>query len=188
MCMHAKIPSWHDSPPCSSLTSAQVIEYESLIRLAGLPRLQVEFYTISTPKTYYFNYKTNTQIQEYLPHAISLKEYALKHFSHPHPTTSTYKPPCDRLGHALGAWLRMFHGWSQEPKQAALRETFAGNKDGQGLKNMINYQQLLQMVYRYPMILGDARDILQGVSDLAAEELADETALCPIHGDFWTGK
>lgn len=186
--MYAKIPSWHDSPPCSSLTSAQVIEYESLIRLAGLPRLQVEFYTISTPKTYYFNYETNTQIQEYLPHAISLKEYALKHFSHPHPTTSTYKPPCDRLGHALGAWLRMFHGWSQEPKQAALRETFAGNKDGQGLKNMINYQQLLQMVDRYPMILGDARDILQGVSDLAAEELADETALCPIHGDFWTGK
>ena len=55
----------------------------------------------------------------------------------------------------------MFHSWSQEPKQAALRGTFVGNKDGQRLKNTINYQQLLQMVYRYPMILGDAREILQ---------------------------
>ncbi|KAJ4116238.1 hypothetical protein NW768_011027 [Fusarium equiseti] len=36
------------------------------------------------------------------------------------------------------------------------------------------------MVDQHPMILGDARDILQGVSDLAAEELVDETALCLV--------
>ncbi|QPC78758.1 hypothetical protein HYE68_009510 [Fusarium pseudograminearum] len=165
-------------------TSRCAVEYESLIHLAALPPLQTPHCMISTPKTYYFNQDTNTQVQEYLPHAISLKEYALEHYS---PSTQTHKPQCDQLGHALGAWLRAFHGWSQEPKQAAMRETFAGNKDGQGLKSMINYQRLLQMVDQHPDVLGDARDVLQGVSDLAAGELLNETDLCPIHGDFWTG-
>ncbi|KAL6913175.1 hypothetical protein FSHL1_010858 [Fusarium sambucinum] len=165
-------------------TSRCAVEYESLVHLAALPPLQNSYCTISTPKTYYFDHDTNTQVQEYLPHALSLKEYALKHYS---PSSQTHKSQCDQFGHALGAWLRAFHGWSQEPKQAAIRETFAGNNDGQGLKNMINYQQLLQMVDQHPDVLGDARDVFQGVSDLAAEELLNETDLCPIHGDFWTG-
>ncbi|KAF4441509.1 cytoplasmic trna 2-thiolation protein 2 [Fusarium austroafricanum] len=166
-------------------TSRCAIEYESLVHLAGLHPTETTFCTISTPETYFFNPETNTQVQEYLPEALSLKDYALKYYVAP--TPSTLKEQCNQIGHGLGAWLRAFHGWSQEPKQAALRETFAGNKDMQGLKNMINYQQLLQMVDRQPEILGDARDVLQGVSDLAAGELADESALYPIHGDFWTG-
>jgi hypothetical protein len=165
-------------------TSRCAVEYEALVHLTALPPVQTSYCMISTPKTYYFDHDTNTQVQEYLPSALSLKEYALEHYS---PSSQTHKPQCDQLGHALGAWLRMFHGWSQEPKQAAMRQTFAGNKDGQGLKNMINYQRLLQMVDQHPDVLGDARDVFQGVSDLAAGELLDKTGLYPIHGDFWTG-
>ncbi|KAF5684433.1 cytoplasmic trna 2-thiolation 2 [Fusarium denticulatum] len=166
-------------------TSRCAIEYESLVHLAGLPPTETPSYRISTPETYYFNQDSNTQVQEYLPEALSLKDYALKYYVAP--TPPSLKEQCEQLGHGLGSWLRAFHGWSQEPKQAALRKTFAGNKEMQGLKNMINYQQLLQVVDRYPEILGDARDVFQGVSDLAAGELANESALYPIHGDFWTG-
>ncbi|KAF5616030.1 cytoplasmic trna 2-thiolation 2 [Fusarium tjaetaba] len=172
-------------PAFKIATSRCAIEYESLVHLAGLPPTETPSFRISTPETYYFNQDSNTQVQEYLPEALSLKDYALKYYVAP--TPSGLKEQCEQLGHGLGSWLRAFHGWSQEPKQAALRETFAGNKEMQGLKNMINYQQLLQVVDRYPEILGDARDVFQGVSDLAAGELADESALYPIHGDFWTG-
>ncbi|KAF4498518.1 cytoplasmic trna 2-thiolation 2 [Fusarium agapanthi] len=172
-------------PAFKIATSRCAIEYESLVHLAGLPPTETPSCRISTPETYYFNQDSNTQVQEYLSEALSLKDYALKYYAAP--TPPSLREQCEQLGHGLGSWLRAFHGWSQEPKQAALRETFAGNKEMQGLKNMINYQQLLQVVDRHPEILGDARDVLQGVSDLAARELADESALYPIHGDFWTG-
>uniref|UniRef100_A0A0D2XZQ4 Aminoglycoside phosphotransferase domain-containing protein n=1 Tax=Fusarium oxysporum (strain Fo5176) TaxID=660025 RepID=A0A0D2XZQ4_FUSOF len=173
-------------PAFKIATSRCAIEYESLVHLAELPPKETPSCRISTPEAYYFNQDSNTQVQEYLSEALSLKDYALKYYAAP--TPPTLKEQCEQLGHGLGSWLRAFHSWSQEPKQAALRETFAGNKEMQGLKNMINYQQLLQVVDRHPEILGDARDVLQGVSDLAAGELADESALYPIHGDFWTGK
>ncbi|KAF5579893.1 cytoplasmic trna 2-thiolation 2 [Fusarium subglutinans] len=172
-------------PAFKIATSRCAIEYESLVHLAELPPTETPSCRISTPETYYFNQDSNTQVQEYLSEALSLKDYALKYYAAP--TPPSLREECEQLGHGLGSWLRAFHGWSQEPKQAALRETFAGNKGMQGLKNMINYQQLLQVVDRHPEILGDARDVLQGVSDLAAGELADESALYPIHGDFWTG-
>ncbi|KAF4333841.1 cytoplasmic trna 2-thiolation 2 [Fusarium beomiforme] len=172
-------------PAFKLATSRCAIEYESLVHLAELPQTETSACKISTPETYYFNRDTNTQVQEYLPEALSLKDYALKYYAAP--TSPTLNGQCDQLGHGLGSWLRSFHGWSQEPKQAALREVFAGNKEMQGLKNMINYRQLLQMIDRHPEILSDARDVLQDVSDLATRELADESALYPIHGDFWTG-
>ncbi|KAF4979321.1 hypothetical protein FZEAL_4443 [Fusarium zealandicum] len=166
-------------------TSRCVAEQESLLHLAALPPATTPLCTISTPSVYHFNHDSNTQVQEYLPNAVSLKDYALKHYAAP--TSASLEPQCDQLGHGLGAWLRAFHSWSQEPGQAALREVFAGNKEMQGLKNMINYQQLLQMADRHPTVLGDARDVLQGISDLAAGELVDDSALYVIHGDFWTG-
>ncbi|KAM0562645.1 hypothetical protein ACHAPJ_002335 [Fusarium lateritium] len=163
----------------------QAVEQESLIHLSAFSPVTTPSCSISTPAVYHFDHVTNTQVQEYLSKAVSLKDYALKHYTAP--TSQSLKPQCDQIGHGLGAWLRAFHGWSQEPKQAAMREVFAGNKEMQGLKNMINYQQLLQRVDQHPEILGDARDALQGVSDLAAGELVDESALYVIHGDFWTG-
>ncbi|KAJ4264764.1 hypothetical protein NW762_005007 [Fusarium torreyae] len=172
-------------PSFKIATSRCAVEQESLVHLGAFPPVTSPSCSISTPAVYHFNHDTNTQVQEYLPKAVSLKDYALKHYAAP--TSQSLKPQCDQIGHGLGAWLRAFHSWSQEPKQAAMREVFAGNKEMQGLKNMINYQQLLQRVDRHPDILGDARDALQGVSDLAAGELVDESALYVIHGDFWTG-
>ncbi|KAM5345531.1 hypothetical protein ACJ41O_011392 [Fusarium nematophilum] len=163
----------------------KVIEQQSLLHLAALPPATTASCAVATPAVYHFIPDSNTQVQEYLANAVSLKDYALKHYASP--TPRTLKPQCEQLGVGLGTWLRAFHTWGQEPGQAAMREVFARNTEMQGLKNMINYQQLLQMVDRHPTILGDARDVLQGISDLAAGELVDETALCAIHGDFWTG-
>ncbi|WKT48955.1 Aminoglycoside phosphotransferase [Fusarium oxysporum f. sp. vasinfectum] len=151
-------------PAFKIATSRCAIEYESLIHLAELPPKETPSCRISTPEAYYFSQDSNTQVQEYLSEALSLKDYALKYYAAP--TPPTLKEQCEQLGHGLGSWLRAFHSWSQEPKQAALRETWWIDT---------------------PEILGDARDVLQGVSDLAARELADESALYPIHGDFWTG-
>ncbi|KAL2680771.1 hypothetical protein Neosp_008374 [[Neocosmospora] mangrovei] len=166
-------------------TSRCAVEQESLIHLAALPPATTPSCAISTPTVYHFNKETNTQVQEYLTNAVSLKDYALKHYAAP--TPESFKPQCEQLGHGLGAWLRAFHSWSQEPGQAALREVFAGNKEMQVLKNMINYQQLLQKVDQHATILGDSIDVIQGISELAAKELEDEAALNVIHGDFWTG-
>ena len=58
----------------------------------------------------------------------------------------------------------------------------------QMLKIFVNYQSLVGVVDRHPDILGDVKDILQEVNDMAAAEVKDETALHVIHGDFWTGK
>ncbi|KAF5021662.1 hypothetical protein F66182_6282 [Fusarium sp. NRRL 66182] len=173
------------NPSFKIATSRCAVEQESLLRLANLPPAATPSVAISTPAIYQFHHDSNTQVQEYLPKAISLKDYTLKYYAAP--TSPSLKSQCEQLGRGLGAWLRAFHGWSQEPMQAALRELFAGNNEMQGLKNMVNYQQLLQMVDRHPDILGDARDVLQGVCDLAAGELTDESTLYVIHGDFWTG-
>ncbi|KAM0436192.1 hypothetical protein ACHAPT_003084 [Fusarium lateritium] len=173
------------NPSFPLATSRCVVEQESLIHLAALPPATTPSFTVSTPTVYHFNRESNTQVQEYLTNAVSLKNYALKHYAAP--TPESLRPQCEQLGHDLGVWLRAFHSWSQEPGQAALREVFAENKEMQALKHMINYQQLLQKVDQHPSILSDVRDVLQGISDLAAKELEDETALNPIHGDFWTG-
>lgn len=166
--------------------SPQAIEQQCLAHLAALPAASNASSSISTPAVYHFNQESNTQVQEYLVNAVSLKTFALEHYAAPTPVS--FKPQCQQLGHGLGAWLRSFHSWSEQPEQADLREKLAGNKEMQSLKNMINYKQLVQMADRHPTILGDVKSDLQDICNMTATELVDEAALCVIHGDFWTGK
>ena len=97
-----------------------------------------------TPKLFYYNPETNTQVQEYLPNAVNLKTYALEHFKAP--TSESFKPQCRELGHALGVWLRTFHDWSQKQNQTALKKILANNKEMQQIKFWINYQAVVGMV------------------------------------------
>ncbi|KAF7533705.1 hypothetical protein G7Z17_g13472 [Cylindrodendrum hubeiense] len=166
-------------------TSRCAIEQQCLAHLTELPPAITPSSSISTPAVYHFNEETNTQVQEYLVNAVSLKIFALEHYAAPTPVS--LKPQCRQLGHGLGAWLRSFHEWSEKPEQVALREKLAGNKEMQVLKNMINYKGLVQMADVHPTILGDIKSDLQDISDMAAAELVDEAALHVIHGDFWTG-
>lgn len=153
--------------------------------MKNLPPALTPSSSVSTPAVYLFNKDTNTQVQEYLPNAVSLKNYALEHYAAP--TSPACRHQCQQLGRGLGAWLRSFHDWSSRPQQADLREVLAGNKPMQALKLMINYRGLVGMADQHPTILGDVKADLQAIHDMAAAELSDEAALHVIHGDFWTG-
>ncbi|KAH8686692.1 kinase-like domain-containing protein [Ilyonectria robusta] len=173
------------NPSFPLATSRCAIEQQCLAHLAELPAASTASSSISTPAVYHFNQESNTQVQEYLVNAVSLKAFALEHYAAPTPVS--LKPQCQQLGHGLGAWLRSFHSWSEQPEQADLREKLAGNKEMQSLKNMVNYKQLVQMADRHPTILGDVKSDLQDICNMTATELVDEAALYVIHGDFWTG-
>lgn len=135
---------------------------------------------------YHFNQDSNTQVQEYLRDAVSLKHYAIQHYAAP--TPESLKPQCLQLGRCLGGWLRSFHNWSNGPDNQGFRDILPTDRESQKLKHMINYGQLVQMVDKYPEILRDARDVFQQVSDQAAAETEDLSKLEVTHGDFWTGK
>ncbi|KAK0748875.1 kinase-like domain-containing protein [Apiosordaria backusii] len=159
------------------------VEEECLKAVQSMPTPSAPCVT-RTPKLYYYNSATNTQVQEYLPDAISLKDYALKHFSSTR--DASRKPVCLDIGKSLGIWLRSFHDWANQPEQSALREALKKNANLQELRHMTNYQTLVSDVDTYPEILSDAKDVFEQVEKMAAEELKNGN-LEVIHGDFWTG-
>ncbi|KAK4639741.1 hypothetical protein QC761_711030 [Podospora bellae-mahoneyi] len=159
------------------------VEEECLKAVQSMPIPEAPCVT-RTPKLYYYNSDTNTQVQEYLPDAISLKDYALKHFSAA-PDVSR-KPACLDIGKSLGIWLRSFHHWANQSEQSGLREALKLNANLQELRHMTNYQTLVSDVDTCPEILSDAKEVFEKVEKMAAEELGSGK-LEVIHGDFWTG-
>ncbi|KAK4250571.1 kinase-like domain-containing protein [Corynascus novoguineensis] len=157
-------------------------EIECLKAVSGLAPTKGS-YAVRVPKFYYFNPDTNTQIQEYLPQALSLKDYALKYFSSPDPSR---KQLCLELGRSLGVWLRDFHRWAALPEQAKFRDGLRSNEPMQKIKHMANYQRLVGTVANFPAILGEAQETFEKIKDATAAEL-DRPDLQIIHGDFWTG-
>lgn len=106
------------------------------------------------------------------------------------------KPAAKAIGHALGSWLGSFHAWASQDDQIALRNKLAENKSMQQLKYAINYDQLINMIDKYPHILEEGRSVFEKVRAHAAEEISTHTSNSgnnvddgwgPIHGDFWTG-
>lgn len=106
------------------------------------------------------------------------------------------KPAATAIGHALGSWLGSFHAWVSHYDQRALKNKLAENKSMQQLKHVINYDQMLNMIDKYPHILEDSRSVFEKVKAYAAQELSTHTSNStdngyngwgPIHGDFWTG-
>ncbi|KAI1212263.1 kinase-like domain-containing protein [Annulohypoxylon truncatum] len=140
-------------------------------------------FIVRTPKFFYFDETSNSQIQEYLQDGVDLKNYALT--TYVNSNSETTKHQAVQLGKALGRWLRVFHHWAAQ--QAELRSVVDKNKELQQLKHFINYSWLLDRVKQFPAILGDAEAVFKGVKDMAAIELIDESQLQVIHGDFWSG-
>ncbi|KAI9904525.1 hypothetical protein N3K66_001054 [Trichothecium roseum] len=166
-------------------TSRCEVEKDCLDHLSQLPHSISPAFAIGTPKILHFAPDTNTQVQEYLPDAISLKEYALEHYKAP--TSPSFKPQCLQLGRCLGHWLRAFHDWTGEvsaPKE--FKETLVRNREMQTLKNTINYKQVLGMADKSE-ILAPAKEVFQMISDASDAELQDNSKMLPVHGDFWTG-
>ncbi|KAL2134187.1 hypothetical protein VTI74DRAFT_808 [Chaetomium olivicolor] len=176
--------SYIASMPDFQLSTARCrAEEECLKALSTLPATDGAF-TVRAPKLYHFNPKTNTQVQEYLPNALSLKDYAIKHFSSSRDPFRTVS--CHELGRCLGVWLREFHDWVKLPEQAELHKEAKANQPMQQLKHYVNYATLVETVGNFPTILEDERETLEKIRDTAAEELKDPN-LQVIHGDFWTG-
>lgn len=161
------------------------IEEECLKAMNGMPATPSARCIVRTPKLYYFNDKTNTQVQELLHDTISLKDYALKYFSSPSKDSST-KLLCLDISKSLGLWLKSFHRWTSQPEQSSLRSVLRGNKSIQSLRHKANYSNLLADADTYSDILADAKEVFAKVEQMAAEEL-QRPDLEVIHGDFWTG-
>ncbi|KAJ0318302.1 hypothetical protein COL5a_010760 [Colletotrichum fioriniae] len=146
--------------------------------------------SVATPKLFYFNEETNTQVQAYQPSPLSLKNYASQYLAASSLGISTLEPvksQCLDIGKAVGMWLRSFHDWSNSKEQLKFRDIAAGNKEMQTLKQWMNYERLPNSITRYPDILGDCNDIFADIVDSVKREMVDEKALQVIHGDFWTG-
>lgn len=133
---------------------------------------------------YLYKSESSTQVQEYLPKALDLKSYALKHFSASTPVAA--KPQVINLGRGLGTWLRRFHHWAGT--EQSLRVLASANMEMQGIKLTYNYGLLLQRVDKFPSVLMDAKPVFEEVFAMAKAELDAEAKLQVIHGDFWTGK
>ncbi|KAK3301603.1 kinase-like domain-containing protein [Chaetomium strumarium] len=145
---------------------------------------QTSPFTVRAPRLHHFSATTNTQVQEYLPNALSLKDYALKHFSASAApaAAASRKPLCLELGRSLGGWLRDFH----QRASSLLRDVVSANEPMQQLKHYVNYGTLVDTVANFPSILGDAKETFEKIREVTAQELQGPD-LGVIHGDFWTG-
>lgn len=146
--------------------------------------------TIKTPHIYHFSHATHTQVQEDLPAAQDLKTFLTT------PTIATTIPETlvRFIGNALGEWLLAFHRWTDEHESSRreLKMRMAGNTLMRELKCSVNYDNLVQMVERYPALLERSRRVFEEVRDFAKEECkrvdVDGEGFGVIHGDFWSGK
>lgn len=146
---------------------------------------------VRTPRLLDFNPGSATQVHEYLPNTLNLKEYALKHLARPPAAPSadpSEKANVVGLGRGLGQWLRSLHDWAAAPEQRWLREKAQMNKEMQAIKFTYNYERLLGQLDKFPSILGAAKTTFTEVVAMAKAELEEQDKLDVIHGDFWTGK
>lgn len=171
---------------CCLLTNVQRVEQSCLRHLEELKPRAGSKLSVRTPKLFYFNEETNTQVQEYQQSPLSLKLYALQNFISPNPDSTRVQ--CLEIGQAIGQWLRSFHDWSNAPAQLRLRQVAAGNKEMQSIKHWANYQQLPDAIQRHPSVFEGCAEVFSAIVDQTTKELENEAHLQVIHGDFWTGK
>ncbi|KAF5552242.1 phosphotransferase enzyme family [Fusarium napiforme] len=166
-----------------------VIETESLKILSrvssfdNLPKGTYSF-VVRTPELHHFDQASSTQILEFMPDGIHLKDYAIQNCGSS--TPDAFKPQCLELGKAIGKWLQEFGTWSGQ--QVRHRDLAAQNEFGQHVRHMVNYAWLHERINEYPRILKEAKDILAQVEQIAAAEIEDTDKLQIIYADFWTGK
>ncbi|KAF5581262.1 phosphotransferase enzyme family [Fusarium pseudocircinatum] len=165
-----------------------VIETESLKILSTVStfdNLSKETYNfvVRTPELYDFDQASSTQILELMFDGINLKDYAIQRYGSP--TSDSFQSQCQKLGRAIGRWLRDFA--TRSAQQVRHRDLVAQNEFGQTVRYMVNYVWLHERIKEYPDLLKDTKDILAKVEQMAAAEKEDKNKLQVIHGDFWTG-
>ncbi|KAE8150745.1 kinase-like domain-containing protein [Aspergillus avenaceus] len=142
-------------------------------------------FTARTPRHFYFNPSTNTQVMENLPDAVDLKSFFVSHVAN----QNVPREWAVSLGRTLGRWLASFHSWTKETSQMDLELEMEKNRMWQDLKFSINYENLVNLVGMYPELLESSRGIFEKVKDMARSETGrkDGDGYGVIHGDFWSG-
>jgi hypothetical protein len=123
---------------------------------------------------------------EDLPDSVDLKSFFVNIDS----AQSASREWAVSLGRALGHWLGSFHSWSKESAQIDLELEMEKNHLFRDLKFSINYDNLVNMVGKYPNLLEGSRGVFEKVRDMAKSESGrkDGEGFGIIHGDFWSGK
>ncbi len=147
---------------------------------------------VKAPHLYFFDRETNTQVLEDFPGAIDLKTILIS----PAANRTLSRSVATSIGYALGSWLRSFHNWTSAPSQKDLRRKMWKNEPMRELKHQISYNSFIEVVEGFPEILGDGKNILEEVKEIATTEFqrkagdedteGEEWGI--IHGDFWSGK
>ncbi|KAL7811999.1 kinase-like domain-containing protein [Trichoderma gracile] len=143
---------------------------------------------VTAPRCYMFDRKTHTQVHQDFPGTIDLisllqsnnVDQILPGFS------------SRSVGYALGSWLCFFHNWTSQPAQADLGKSVGPNEGMRRLKCLITYDSFIEILERYPEILGDYRETLEAVRSAMKHEFEREPTEGDevrgiIHGDFWAG-
>jgi hypothetical protein len=150
--------------------------------LTALQSLKPTVYSnihVTTPHLYQYSTVTDTQIISDYPNSLELKKYFTTHTV---PTAQV-----NRLGVALGTWLKSFHCWASEDAQRPLRETMKKSEQMVQLKFFVNYGRLLPTIDMFPTILEESRETFGNVEDMMRIEMEKGEGDL-IHGDFWSGK
>jgi hypothetical protein len=110
-----------------------------LIALESFPLVHYAGITIDTPRLLEPTIDEH-QIGVYtdLRESIDLKFLAL--------TRTLTKEQCERIGRALGGWMKAFHQWARDERQSELVEILKGNIKMRDMKFGLNYTRLLAVV------------------------------------------
>ncbi|KAJ5752205.1 hypothetical protein N7520_009122 [Penicillium odoratum] len=152
--------------------------------LDGLPSHLQGNFTVKTPRVFYFNKETNTQVLEDLPKSLDLKNFLLSDLA-----KGASEAMGRSLGRSLGTWLRSFHDWADKPEQKECRSLLAQNQAMKTLKFHVNYALLVDTIAQFPALLEQSRSVFEDVKSLAERDMnnKDQGGCGIIHGDFWTG-
>jgi hypothetical protein len=145
---------------------------------------------VRVPQLYLFNRDTNTQVLEDFPGVIDLQTFLVGRNDNQVITKSI----AISIGHALGSWLRAFHSWTSSSSQSDLSVEIGNNEPMRKLKYQISYHSFIEVLERFPEVLGGYKKTLEEVREMASTEFertasdGNEKEWGLIHGDFWTGK
>lgn len=150
----------------------------------------IENVSIKTPRVFYFDGASDTQVLEDLAGTINIKSVLVS------PDISTRLPSqlATTVGHSLGVWLKAFHSWVSESAQSQIAKFVMKNEPMRKIRYDISYGAFIEVVQKFPEIWEEKKTALLEVRDMAIVEYAitpdNEVAgnWSVIHGDFWAGK
>lgn len=145
---------------------------------------------LKTPRLYYFNSDTGTQILEDFPMAISL--YDILGSSSANLVLSRTQAVI--IGYELAKGVQALYDWSSLPAQNHLAITMQNNEPMRKLKHSTTYETFVSILSQFSGALEGIESVVEEVEQLAVQEFnqswADNENKCwgLIHGDLWTGK